>query len=171
MARSKRTRKTAGSTAAAPSARVTSNDSNNNRGANNNNSNTAAVGRKKKKQQTLQDWTGGPTKSKSAEGQKRWHNNNGEWSIIDLFYNCHVMLYAWSPCHAVIIACSTMTVHVTEYLLKCHHCFYKHRVYDTNEVIKEEYALGTSKGQTMQMQHWRLYKSSVQSRSVHQARG
>jgi hypothetical protein len=44
-----------------------------------NNNNAAAVGRKKKKQQTLQDWTGGPTKSKSVEGgQKRWHNSNGE---------------------------------------------------------------------------------------------
>ena len=80
MARSKRTTRTAGSTDAAPSARVTSNNDSNNRGASNaNNSNAAAVGRKKKKQQTLQDWTGGPTKSKSAEGgQKRWHNNNGE---------------------------------------------------------------------------------------------
>ncbi|KAK1733390.1 hypothetical protein QTG54_015949 [Skeletonema marinoi] len=69
MARSKRTARTAGSSDAAPSARVTSND--------NNNSNTAALGKKKKKQQTLQDWTGGPIKSKSAEGgQKRWHNNN-----------------------------------------------------------------------------------------------
>mmetsp|Transcript_34177 Transcript_34177/g.69833 ORF Transcript_34177/g.69833 Transcript_34177/m.69833 type:complete len:1033 (-) Transcript_34177:98-3196(-) len=78
MARSKRTTRTAGSSDAAPSARVTSNDNNNNRGASNaNNSNAAALGRKKKKQQTLQDWTGGPTKSKSAEGgQKRWHNNN-----------------------------------------------------------------------------------------------
>eukprot|EP00985_Skeletonema_marinoi_P029005 scaffold26478_cov121-Skeletonema_marinoi.AAC.1 len=69
MARSKRTARTAGSTDAAASARVTSND--------NNNSNAAALGKKKKKQQTLQDWTGGPTKSKSAEGgQKRWHNSN-----------------------------------------------------------------------------------------------
>eukprot|EP00985_Skeletonema_marinoi_P029008 scaffold26478_cov121-Skeletonema_marinoi.AAC.4 len=81
MARSKRTTRTAGSTDAAPNARVTSNDTNNNnnRGGNNNNSNAAAVGRKKKKQQTLQDWTGGPTKSKSVEGgQKRWQNSNGE---------------------------------------------------------------------------------------------
>jgi len=71
MARSKRTTRTAGSSDAAPNARVTSNDNNNN--------NAAALGKKKKKQQTLQDWTGGPTKSKSAEGgQKRWHNNNGE---------------------------------------------------------------------------------------------
>mmetsp|Transcript_1477 Transcript_1477/g.2196 ORF Transcript_1477/g.2196 Transcript_1477/m.2196 type:complete len:81 (-) Transcript_1477:368-610(-) len=80
MARSKRTTRTAGSSDTAPSSRVTYNDNNNNnRTSNANNSNAAAVGRKKKKQQTLQDWTGGPTKSKSVEGgQKRWHNNNGE---------------------------------------------------------------------------------------------
>eukprot|EP00985_Skeletonema_marinoi_P014522 scaffold7364_cov73-Skeletonema_marinoi.AAC.2 len=80
MARSKRTARTAGSSDAAPSARVTSIDNNNNnRGTSNvNNNNAAALGKKKKKQQTLQDWTGGPTKSKSVEGQKRWHNNNGE---------------------------------------------------------------------------------------------
>eukprot|EP00985_Skeletonema_marinoi_P016252 scaffold8675_cov75-Skeletonema_marinoi.AAC.5 len=79
MARSKRATRTAGSSDAAPSARVTSNDNNNNNNRSSNSNAAAAVEKKKKKQQTLQDWTGGPTKSKSAEGgQKRWHNSNGE---------------------------------------------------------------------------------------------